>query len=58
MFILESIPFASKTGWITETIPMIRRQAEALYQARKANATGARRFRLVRTRDGFVTHGS
>jgi hypothetical protein len=48
MYILQSIPFASKSGWVIETIPMIRRQAEALLKARIANATGARRFRLVK----------
>jgi hypothetical protein len=48
MFTIESIPFASKSGWVTETIPMVRRQAEALLKARIANATGKRRFRLVK----------
>lgn len=48
MFIIQSIPFASKSGWVTETIPMIKRQAHALLEARKANATGKRRFRLTK----------
>jgi hypothetical protein len=50
MFILESIPFASKSGWITESIPMLKKQAEKLFRSRMANSTGARRFRLVRAK--------
>ena len=48
MFILQSIPFASKSEWVTESIPLLRKQAEALYRARMANATGKRRFRLTK----------
>jgi len=48
MYILESIPFASKSGWITESIPMLKKQAEKLYRSRIANAKGARRYRLVK----------
>jgi hypothetical protein len=57
MFILQSIPFASKSGWVNETIPLIKRHAHALLEARKANATGTRRFRIIRLSDGFATHG-
>ena len=49
MFILQSIPFASKSEWVTESVPMLRKQAEKLLRSRIANATGARRFRLVRS---------
>lgn len=50
MYILQSIEFTAKSGWITESIPMYKRQAEALYKARLANNTGEkrRRYRLVR----------
>jgi len=48
MFVLESIPFASKSGWVAESIPMIRKQAERLLRSRVSNSTGARRFRLVK----------
>jgi len=48
MFVLESIPFASKSGWVVESIPMLKKQAEKLFRSRIANSTGARRFRLVR----------
>ena len=48
MYIIESIPFSSKVGWVTETIPMIRRQAEALMRVRLANASGKRRYRLIK----------
>jgi hypothetical protein len=58
MFRIESIPFALKSGWIAESIPMLKKQAEKLFRSRVANATGARRFRLVRMSDGFATHGS
>ena len=58
MYTLESIPFASKSGWIAESIPMLKKQAEKLFRSRIANAKGARRYRLVRARDGFATHGS
>jgi|MDTB01.1.fsa_nt_gb hypothetical protein len=58
MFRIESIPFASKSGWTVESIPMLKKQAEKLFRSRVANATGARRFRLVRISDGFATHGS
>jgi len=48
MFVLESIPFASKSGWVVESIAMFRRDAEKLLRSRIANSTGARRFRLVK----------
>ena len=48
MYILESIPFASKSGWVIESIPMLKKQAEKLYRSRIANAKGARRYRLVK----------
>ena len=48
MYTLESIPFASKSGWIAESIPMFRRDAEKLLRSRIANAKGARRYRLVK----------
>jgi len=50
MFRIESIPFASKSGWVIESIPMLKKQAEKLYRSRVANATGARRFRLVKVK--------
>ena len=48
MFILESIPFASKSGWVAESIAMFRKDAEKLLRSRIANSTGKRRFRLVK----------
>lgn len=48
MYTLESIPFASKSGWIAESIPMYRRDAEKLLRGRIANSKGVRRYRLVK----------
>jgi hypothetical protein len=49
MFVLESIPFTSKSGWIVESIPMYRKQAEALLRSRLANRNGnTRRYRVVK----------
>jgi len=48
MFVLESIPFASKSGWVVESIPMLKKQAEKLYRSRIAYSKGVRRYRLVR----------
>ena len=51
MLVLQSIPFASKSGWVTETIPMYRKQAEALMRVRLANRKGnTRRYRLVKVK--------
>ena len=48
MYILESIPFASKSGWVVESIAMFRKDAEKLLRSRIANAKGSRRYRLVK----------
>jgi hypothetical protein len=50
MLILQSIAFTAKSGWVTESIPMYKRQAEALYKVRLANNKGEhrRRYRLVK----------
>jgi len=52
MFVLESIPFTSKSGWTAESIPMYRKQAEALLRARLANRKGnnTRRYRLIKAK--------
>jgi len=50
MLILQSIAFTAKSGWITESMPMYKRQAQALYKARLANNKGERRrrYRLIK----------
>jgi hypothetical protein len=45
MFILQSIPLMQKTGWTNESIPMYKKQANALLKVRLANNTGKHRFR-------------
>lgn len=52
MFILESIPFSDKTGWTTESMPLYKKQAEALLRARQARNTGSkrRRYRLTKVK--------
>tara|TARA_R100000081_G_C4679921_1_gene96942 strand:+ start:404 stop:562 length:159 start_codon:yes stop_codon:yes gene_type:complete len=49
-FVIESIPFSAKVGWVVETIPMFKREAEALHRLRLANNTGKnrRRYRLTK----------
>ena len=47
-FILESIPFSAKVGWVAETIPMFKREAEALLQARLAYKDRSRRYRVIK----------
>lgn len=43
-----SIPFSSKSGWITESMPMYRKQAEALRLSRLAsNKNQTRRYRVT-----------
>jgi len=52
MLVLESIPFSAKTGWVTESIPMYKKQAEALLKVRLRNNEGQnrRRYRLVKAK--------
>jgi len=45
MLILQSIPLTQKTGWITESIPMYKKQANALLKVRLMQNTGAKRLR-------------
>lgn len=51
MFILQSIPYQAKTGWFTETIPMHKKQADALLKRRLAENAGdkKRRYRLIKS---------
>jgi len=51
MLILQSIPFSDKTGWVTESIPMYKKQAEALLKMRALRNKGKnrRRYRLIKT---------
>jgi hypothetical protein len=50
MLILQSIPFSSKSGWVTESIPMYKKQAQALLKARQVHNQGKnrRRYRLIK----------
>jgi len=52
MFVLESIPFSQKTGWTIESMPLYKKQAEALLRSRHARNTGAqrRRYRLTKVK--------
>tara|TARA_Y100000592_G_scaffold86312_1_gene139473 strand:- start:212 stop:364 length:153 start_codon:yes stop_codon:yes gene_type:complete len=47
-FVVESIPFSAKVGWVAETIPMFKREAEALLHARLAYKNRSRRYRLTK----------
>jgi hypothetical protein len=48
-YILESIPFSSKIGWVAETVPMFKREAEALLKARLAYSGRVRRYRIIKS---------
>jgi hypothetical protein len=48
MYILESIPFLNKTGWIAESIPMFKREAEALLKSRRAFEDRKFRYKLTK----------
>ena len=49
MWILQSILNKAGAVWQTETLPMPLRHADKLIKQRIANATGVRRFRLVKS---------
>ena len=49
MFILQSILNKAGAVWVTETLPLPKTKAERVIAKRRANATGSRRFRLVRS---------
>jgi len=48
MYILESIPFFNKSGWLAESIPMFKREAEALLKSRRAFKDRKFRYRLTK----------
>ena len=48
MYILQSILANANAVWQTETLPMPLAKADKLIRVRMANATGNRRFRLVK----------
>ena len=48
MYILQSILANANAVWLTETLPMPMAKADKLIRVRMANATGNRRFRLIK----------